>query len=134
MASKVELEYPLAGSSVGFTFPAGGDFDWNRGVALPRPLTGPHLIRCVLTYSNQQITTDVPIAAAGSFPWTCNFSVPLPSDGTTSYQNCTITATHINDTGAAVPGDVDTAANITIGNAAPGQPQPGGTIFILPPP
>ena len=135
MASRVELEYPLVGSSVGFSFSAGGDFDWSRAV-LARPIAGPHKIRCVLTSQTglSLAAADVVIASSGAFPWSVNLSVPPPTDGSPSYPNCSITATHLDDMNNPVAGDAEAATGITVGNGAPGHPQPGGTIVILPPP
>jgi len=131
----VDLEYPLAGSSVGQpTFSAGGDY--SPGVLVPPPrkkkgLTSTARIKCTLTGLPggplDSTTFDIPDADNNAI-WFVSFTVPLG----TYAPNCRINV-HISIDLGAYSASQDEALSITVGSAL-AAPLPGGTVVALPPP
>jgi len=129
----VDLEYPLAGSSVGQpSFAAGGDYSptrvGQRPKARAKAATSTAKIKCILsgvgTADIPSTVFDVLDAGQGS-PWQVTFLVPTGTYAT----NCKIKVLISLDMGAYAP--QDEAEGITIGGMA-GAPPPGGTLIPLP--
>lgn len=129
-----EIEFPLAGSTVGYLFIAGGEYTQAMAEP-PKPVAAavPAKIRCkvdiptVGTFS--LISSDWDIPAAGPFLWTVSFLAPTGA----FYANRTIKVYIVDNTGAEQPMPDDTVTNVNVGIQTPGDPTPGGQLNALPP-